>query len=235
MTIFLKRVLLTIASLALVLCVSWAVMEPGWGSATSTLFSLIALLTVASDPEISTRLGNARKSAIARAEKSFNAVFKARHENPVSELTSFSLPDEPGMEHQIGIHLLRDARCSGLIKAIVHLPPKADPYDIMTIEGASPRFQVLNLESRPALFVDTVVGAHSHQVRIFRLTGQNRFEEIGGSPLFADWGPVELEQTLDAESYQITVLRGPGAAGSNAEPHKYMLSDRGLQPIEESA
>ncbi len=103
----------------------------------------------------------------------------------------------------------------------------------MTVEGASPSFQLLALGTRTGLFVDTVLGAHTHQVRVFGLEGHNRFEELIGSPLHASWGPVGLEKVPDSDNYKVTLLVGAGAAGANAKPEVYLISERRIQKIEQ--
>ena len=222
-----------VTGLTLGMCIFWVLIEPGWASATTLLFSLVAFLTVVSDPEISEKLGQLRRSALNRAGRRLSSTIKTRHQRQPNEIVSFFLPGESKLKHEIGVYLLKDSHDSGLIKALVHRAPLADPYDIMTVEGAQPRFQVLDLDhdGRPELFVETCVGAHTHQVNVFRLNRLNRFHEVQGSPLFADWGPVTLEQADHSSIYQITILKGSGAAGSNAKPLTYLLSERGLEPL----
>lgn len=227
---FIKHILLIISGMTLILCLVWAVMAPGWGSTTTAMFSLIAFLTVASDPSISERLSKFRPTAIDKAGQALSTALKARHEKPPIEMKSFSLENEPESKHEVGVYLIKDSRNSGLIKAVVHRAPSADPYDVMTVEGAQPQIEILDLDNDglPELFVDTTVGAHTHSVSVFRLNGQNRFHEVLGSPLFADWGPVSLDPVEGSPNWKITILKGSGAAGSNAKPHIYILTDRGL-------
>jgi len=141
------------------------------------------------------------------------------------------LDDAPEQKHEIASFHISDTLGSRLVKAIVHRAPSADPYDVVTVEGAKPSIKIvdLDLDGRPELFVDTVVGAHCHQANIFCLNHLNRFQEAQGSPLFADWGPVQLAQADGSSKYRITILRGAGAAGRNAEPLTYMLTDGRLE------
>lgn len=121
-----------------------------------------------------------------------------------------------------------------MIKVIVHRAPKADPYDVLTVEGAVGEIAATDLDNdgRPELFVDTVIGAHTHQVSVYTLNTYNRFQEVHGSPLYADWGPVRIDPDTVSGAYRISLLRGRGAAGKDAKPVIYILKDKTLEEID---
>jgi hypothetical protein len=231
-----KQILLAVTGVALVACVAWALLEPGWSSATATLSALVAMLGVLGDSELTSRLGRITLWKDRRASRRLRRKLKKRHQRQPDQVLTFAVPGAPEEEHEVALYLLEDMSGSGLIKAIVHHAPSADPYDVITLEGAKPDVKVLDLDAdgRPELLVDTVVGAHTHQVNVFCLNSLNRFQEAERSPLFADWGPVELARADRSPEYQITVLRGSGAAGSDAKPATYRLSDGTLELVESS-
>ena len=230
---FVKETLLAITGTALLVCLVWALVEPGWSSATAALSSLAAVLAVLSDPAISRHLERIGSWKQSREGRLLSKRIKKRHQRKPDQVLSFALPESPDRKHEVASYLIGDTHGSGLIKAIVHRAPSADPYDIATVEGAKPCMKVVDIDSdgRPELVLDTVVGAHTHQVSVFTLNGLDRFEEVQGSPLFADFGPVELTRSECSGKYEITILRGSGAAGGNAKPVTYTLTDGALELV----
>lgn len=228
-----KYALLTITTITFIICSIWVMRQPSWVSITSTLFALTALLTVINDVVILELLGAFSRYVHDHEGRTFTNALRTRHKSRPISITNFqtSTETETDKHHVISVYLIRDSANSGLVKGVVHQAPGGDPYDIFTVEGTEPIVKVLDLDGdgEPELFVETVLGAHTHQVNIFRLSSLNRFFEVPGSPLISDWGPVKLTKADNSAFHLITILKGSGPAGINAQPYSYRLRSTGLE------
>ncbi len=229
-----KLVAAIIALVAMIASTMWARLELEFSSILAVFSSIIIFLGLIADGEVFSWLNKKWPSKFSWMVKPLLKTIHSRFNRDPVKLIEFMLPDNEEAIHRVASYVLADDYGSGLLKTLVHHPPNGDPYDILITEGNSPSFTVLDLDQdgQLELFVDAGVGVHSHRVHVYRLSPLH-FSEVQGSPIFADWGPVSVVKRENSSLYEINILVGAGAAGSNASLHHFQLGLNGLQEIRE--
>ena len=228
MKLVLRSIFLVFSLALLAATVVLLVTDRGLNSMVTALSAVITFLAAFSDLKFDKPVPRFRFAFRRIYEDLLRHIlgFRYRRRPPLQEY-EFRFPSSRRHDtHRVAVLLVCDRDHTGFLKSIVHVPPNADPYDVLVYSGTQPqiRLEDLNGDGRPELFVDYVVGAHTHCVVVFQLDEFERFVLIPGSRLFADWGPVELEFDPSIKRYVIKLLSGAGAAGSNAVHVSYVIN-----------
>lgn len=228
-----RIIALTVSLILLVTTVAWAMIDFTSGTLVTALFAILAFLSAFSEYDKRSGSPRFRLRFRGRYEDILRAVLGFRYRRSPSIKYDFYFPTRRRHDrHRIGVFRLEDRDRTGSIKSVVHFPPNADPYDIVTFIGTEPKIRIedLNGDGRPELFIDYLPGAHTHVVSLFQLDIYERFVLVPGSRLSADWGPVKVEYKSLINKYVIELLRGQGAAGSDAVPVTYVIDEDEVVP-----
>ena len=229
-----RIIALIVSMILLVTTVVWASIDLTTGTLVTALFAILAFLSAFSGYDKHSGSPRFRLQFRRRYEDIMRTILGFRYRRlPLRGKHDFYYPTNRRHDrHRIGVSIVQDRDKSGLIKSLIHLPPNADPYDILTFSGAGPNIRIedLNGDGKPELFIDYAPGAHTHIVSLFRLDAHERFILVPGSEQYADWGPVTVEYKSSIGKYVINLLRGPGAAGSNAVPKTYVIEENEVVP-----
>jgi hypothetical protein len=234
MKLILRSILLVASVLLLGASVILAVTDRRLSSIVTALSAVVTFLSAFSNLEFDTRVPRFRFAYRKIYEDLLRLVLGLRYRRrpPLREY-EFRFPTNRYHDrHRVVVLPLNDRDRSGRLKSIVHVPPSADPYDVLVYSGTEPRIVLedLNGDGRPDLFVDYVAGAHTHGVAVYRLDELERFVLIPGSKLFADWGPVEVEFDPAIKCHVIKLLSGAGAAGTDAVHVIYVIRENRVEP-----
>lgn len=236
MKLAIRSLLLGASLVLLVMSVILAVTDHTLNSMVTALSAVVTFLSAFSDLKFDAPVPRLRFAFRSTYEDLVRYVLGLRYRRrpPLQEQEFYFPTNRPHDRHKVAVVLVSDRNQSGLLKSIVHIPPSADPYDVLVYSGTQPqiRLEDLNADGRPELFVDYVAGAHTHCVSVFQLDDFQRFVLMPGSRLFADWGPVKLEFNPSIRRHVINLLSGAGAAGANAVEVRYVIKEDRVESLQ---